>query len=163
MRRRGQPASTARSAGARPIRGDHRRATAASRRATAASIAAELSSLGGGRHGLPDLLRQHEAHVLAQDLELGDVRGAAVAEERDEVLDELLRGARARGDADDARALEPLLLHLVGAVDQVRRAPRSRATSTRRFEFEEFVEPITRTRSHCAAIWLTAAWRFVVA
>ena len=41
--------------------------------------------------------------------------------------------------------------------------PRSRATSTRRCEFDEFCEPMTSTRSHSVAICLTAAWRFVVA
>ena len=42
-------------------------------------------------------------------------------------------------------------------------APWSRATSTRRFEFDELLEPITSTRSHSRAIWRTASWRFVVA
>ena len=42
-------------------------------------------------------------------------------------------------------------------------APWSRATSTRRFEFEELLEPITSTRSHSPAIWRTASWRLVVA
>ena len=88
----------------------------------------------------------------------------ARAEEVDEPLNELLRRARARGDADDARVLEPLLAHLRLVVDQVRRRrPQSRATSTSRCEFEELREPITSTRSHCSAICLTASWRFVVA
>src|SRR5262249_17571018 len=42
-------------------------------------------------------------------------------------------------------------------------APCSRATSTRRLEFEELVDPITNTRSHSLASCLTAIWRFVVA
>ena len=42
-------------------------------------------------------------------------------------------------------------------------APWSRATSTRRFEFDELLEPITSTRSHSRAIWRTAIWRLVVA
>ena len=46
------------------------------------------------------------------DLELGDVAGAALAEEVHEALHELLRRARARGDAHHALALEPLLAHL---------------------------------------------------
>ena len=42
-------------------------------------------------------------------------------------------------------------------------APCSRATSTSRFEFDEFVDPITSTRSASRASSLTAIWRFVVA
>ena len=42
-------------------------------------------------------------------------------------------------------------------------APAARATSTSRCEFEEFLEPITSTRSQRSAICLTASWRFVVA
>ena len=72
------------------------------------------------RDRLPDGLRQHEAHVLAQDLELRDVLGAAGAEELDEALDELLGRARAGGDADHALALEPLVADLGLVVDQVR-------------------------------------------
>jgi hypothetical protein len=87
----------------------------------------------------------------------------AVAEPLDERADELLRGARARGDPDGADALEPRLVELVRVVDEVRGAPCSWATCTRRTEFEEFFEPMTRTRSHCSAICLTADWRFVVA
>ena len=51
----------------------------------------------------------------------------AIAEELHEALDELFRRRGARGDADDARALQPLLLHLrFLVVDQVHRPPRSR-------------------------------------
>ena len=57
-----------------------------------------------------DALGQHEAHVLADDLELRHVLHAAVGEERDEPLDELLGRARAGRDADDALAVEPRLL-----------------------------------------------------
>ena len=72
------------------------------------------------RDGFADLLGQHEAHVLAHDVELRDVLDAARAEELDELGDEVLRRARARGDADHAPALEPLLVHFAGVVDQVR-------------------------------------------
>ena len=37
------------------------------------------------------------------------------------------------------------------------------ATSTRRFEFEEFSAPTTSTISHFGAICFTAFWRLVVA
>ena len=46
--------------------------------------------------------------------------GAALAEERDEALDELLGRAGAGGDADHALALEPLVADLALVVDQVR-------------------------------------------
>ena len=82
--------------------------------------AVATAALPRARRLLPDHLRQHEAHVLAQHLELGDVLGPARAEEIDQALDELLRRARARGDADDAGALEPLLAHLELVVDQMR-------------------------------------------
>src|SRR5437588_1760464 len=77
----------------------------------------------GARQRLADLLREHEAHVLLDDLELGDVGGAAALEELDEALHQLLRRARAGGDADGALALEPLLAHLQLVVDQVRVGP----------------------------------------
>ena len=54
------------------------------------------------------------------DLELLHVVRPAVAEELHEALDQLLGRARARGDADDAHALEPLLLDLRLVVDQMR-------------------------------------------
>ncbi len=41
--------------------------------------------------------------------------------------------------------------------------PRSSLTSARRFEFEEFCEPITSRTSTRGASALTASWRFVVA
>ena len=41
--------------------------------------------------------------------------------------------------------------------------PQSRATSTSRFELDEFFDPITSSRSHFEAISRTAACRFVVA
>ena len=43
------------------------------------------------------------------------------------------------------------------------RAPAFKATSTKRFELDEFVDPTTSTRSHSGAIALTATWRLVVA
>src|SRR5680860_626584 len=71
------------------------------------------------RHRLPDLLREHEAHVLLDDLELRHVRGAPRAEELDQALHELLGGAGARADANHALALQPLLAYLALVVDQV--------------------------------------------
>jgi len=73
--------------------------------------------------GLADRLGEHEAHVLLDDLELLDVLGPARPEEGDKALDELLGGAGARGDADDALALQPALLDLAGVVDEVRIGP----------------------------------------
>src|SRR5436190_7662665 len=70
--------------------------------------------------GLTDRLGEHEADVLLDDLELLDLLGAAGAEEGDQALDELLGRAGPGGDPDHARALEPLLEHLLLAVDQVR-------------------------------------------
>src|SRR3954451_371959 len=64
------------------------------------------------RQLLADLLRKHEANVLLDDLELGDVLGAAQAEEVHQPLNELLGGAGARADPHLALALEPLLEHL---------------------------------------------------
>ena len=102
-----------------------------------------------------DLLRQHEADVLVDRAQLGDVLGAAGAEELDELGDELLGSAGAGGDADGLDALEPLLAHLEALSIRCEAAPSSRATSTSRFEFDELVEPITRTRSHSRASCLT--------
>ena len=85
--------------------------------------------LGGQR--LADRLREHEADVLLDDLELRDVGRAALAEEADQPLHELLRRAGAGRDADDALALEPLLLDLRRVVDQVRRRRRTRARPRR--------------------------------
>ncbi len=53
-------------------------------------------------------------------LKLLHVLGATLAEEVHEPHDEIFRSAGAGGDADDARALEPLLLDLRLVVDQVR-------------------------------------------
>ncbi len=52
--------------------------------------------------------------------QLGDVLGAALAEELDQALDQLLGGAGAGGDADRLHALQPLLVDLGVVVDQVR-------------------------------------------
>ena len=41
--------------------------------------------------------------------------------------------------------------------------PAARATSTSRFEFDEFFEPITSSRSISASISFTAHWRLEVA
>jgi crotonobetainyl-CoA:carnitine CoA-transferase CaiB-like acyl-CoA transferase len=78
--------------------------------------------------------------------------------------DELLGRAGAGGDADDARALEPLLAHLRLVVDQVRVG----AVVAR--DVDEAVASSTSSASRSrargrtrAAICLTAAWRFVVA
>ena len=68
----------------------------------------------------PDLAREHEAHVLLDDLELRDVVGAARAEEVHQPLHQLLGRARAGADADHPLALQPLLAHLGLVVDQVR-------------------------------------------
>src|SRR3954451_16037436 len=86
-------------------------------------------SRGGGAsglargHRLADRLGQHEAHVLAQHLELRDVLRAARAEEGEEALHELLGRARAGRDADRALAREPLVADLGLVVDQVGLGP----------------------------------------
>src|SRR4051794_9462304 len=72
-----------------------------------------------GRELLANLLREHEADVLLHHFELGDVLGAARAEEVDQPLNELLGRARAGADPNDPLALQPLLAHLRLAVDQV--------------------------------------------
>ena len=119
--------------------------------------------LGRFRHRLADRLGEHEAHVLLDDLELRDVRDAALAE----VLDQALTSS--------SGALAPEVMPTVSTPSSQASstcvslsircdcAPCSRATSTRRFEFDELREPMTSTRSHSGAICLTAAWRFVVA
>src|SRR5580693_2763376 len=68
------------------------------------------------------LLGEHEADVLADHVELGDVVHAARAEEVDKLADELLGCARAGGDTHHARARQPLLLHLAHGVRRVARA-----------------------------------------
>src|SRR5207244_4453871 len=68
----------------------------------------------------PDLLGEHEADVLPDHVQLLDLLSPARAEEVDEPLHELLRGARAGGDAERANALEPLLVDLKLVVDQLR-------------------------------------------
>ena len=67
-------------------------------------------ALSAGAGYFANLLRQHEAHVLVDGAQLGDVLGAALAEELDQALDQLLGGAGAGGDADRLDALQPLLL-----------------------------------------------------
>src|SRR5215218_1857430 len=78
------------------------------------------AALGAGRELGADRLLEHEPHVLVDGPELGDLLRASPAEERDELGDELLRGARPRGDPDRLDAVEPLLADLRGVVDQVR-------------------------------------------
>ena len=83
------------------------------------------------------------------DLELRDVLGAAVAEEVDQALHELLGRAGAGGDADDAGALQPLLLHLRLVVDQVRvGAVVARDVDEPVASSTSCCEPMTSTRSH---------------
>ena len=132
----GYAAAGAAAAARRRAPGDPPAAAAARRaRRRAARLAAGrrswLGACAATRHLLADGLRQHEAHVLAQHLELRDVARAARAEEVDEPLDELLGRARAGRDADHARALEPLLAHLELVVDQVRVGAGSRARRRR--------------------------------
>ena len=137
--------------------------TGRSRRSRPASASTACSSRLC-RQRLPDLLREHEAHVLLDDLELRDVRRC-----------------RARGRTSTRRctsssgALAPEVMpttrlpsshsSCTWASLSIRcdSAPWSRATSTSRFELDELREPITSTRSHSRAIWRTASWRFVVA
>src|SRR4051794_16560503 len=75
----------------------------------------------GARGGelLADLAGEHEADVLVDGLQLGDIVCAALAEEGDQSLDQLLRGTGAGGDADCLDALQPGLVDLVVVVDQV--------------------------------------------
>src|ERR687898_1905323 len=79
-----------------------------------------LKALSPGRELGANLLREHEANVLVDGSKLRHVVGAALAEEGDELLHQLLRGARPRGDAHGLDAVEPLLPHLGRVVDQVR-------------------------------------------
>src|SRR5207245_8580001 len=72
-----------------------------------------------GGDGFADLLREHETDVLADHVELRDVPHPAPAEELDKVLHEVLRRAGAGGDTHHAHALQPLLAHLAGVVDQM--------------------------------------------
>ena len=55
------------------------------------------------------------------------------------------------------------LVDLRRVVDQVRGTPPARATSTRRFEFDELREPTTSSRSISPSISFTAHCRFEVA
>src|ERR671915_2541714 len=72
------------------------------------------------RQGLPDLLREHEPHVLLDDLELRHVLGPACAEELHQSLHQLLGRARARADPHYALVAKPLVAYLGLVVDQVR-------------------------------------------
>ena len=119
---------------------------------------------GVARQRLADRLGEHEADVLLDDLELLHVARARDPEELDQPLYELVGGAGARRDADDRLADEPLARCTCDSLSiRYESAPCSRATSTRRLEFDEFREPITSTRSHSRASCLTAACRLVVA
>ncbi len=95
--------------------------------------------------------------------ELGDVLGAALAEEVDQGLD-LSSGALAP-EVMPTVSTPPSHSSRTWVWLSIRceAAPCSRATSTRRLELEELVEPITRTSSHSRASCLTAIWRLVVA
>ena len=82
----------------------------------------------------------------------------------DQVLHEVLGRAGARGDADDARALQPLLADLAGVVDQVRLG----AAVARDLDQAHRVGGVARADHEQqvaarSAICLTAAWRLVVA
>src|SRR6202035_3610648 len=66
---------------------------------------------------LADRLGQHEAHVLAYDVELRDVGDPARAEEGEQVLHQVVGGGGTRADADDALVRQPLLAYLAGVVD----------------------------------------------
>ena len=128
-----------------------------------AALAARVAALLARGDRLPHRLRQHEADVLAHDLELRDVLRAAGAEEVDEARDELLGRARAGADADHALALEPLVADLALVVDQVGVGAVVARDVDEALRVGRVLEPMTSTRSHSAAICLTAAWRLVVA
>src|SRR4029077_4923284 len=67
-----------------------------------------------------DFLGQHEAHVLVEGAQLGDVLGSALAEGLNQALDQLLGGACTGGDPHRLYPRQPLLLHLGVVVDQGR-------------------------------------------
>src|SRR5207247_2833168 len=89
-------------------------------RADASTPARLRAGSGASSQRGPDLLREHEADVLVDGAHLGDVLGAPLAEELDQLLDELLGRARPRGDSHRLDPFEPLLAHLKRVVDQVR-------------------------------------------
>ena len=89
--------------------------------------------------------------------------GAAVAEELDELGDELLGGAGAGRDPDRVDALEPCLLDLAGVVDQVGGGAELAGHVDEPVGVGGVLRADTRTRSHSRASCLTASWRFVVA
>ena len=115
---------------------------------------------------LADRLGQHEADILAHDVELGDVLVAhARARGRGRAgPPPARRGREAPEETPTTRLpVKPLLAHLAALSIRCASVPQSRATSTRRTELEELREPITSTRSQLTAICLTAVWRLVVA
>ena len=71
----------------------------------------------GGREDDPDLLREHEADILVDRAELGDVLGATPAEHLDELADEVeeewLEGVETVGITSGASAPEELVSELV--------------------------------------------------
>ena len=76
-------------------------------RGPAADRHREPRQLGGAGDELADLAREHEADVLVHGAQLGDVLRPALAEELDELRDQLLGRAGARRDADRLDAVEP--------------------------------------------------------
>ena len=124
-----------------------------------------LRGLGGGLEVAAELLGEREDQRL-----LGGVHGlgvgvAALGEERQHPVDELLGHAGAAGDADVAapRRARPRRSRWRRRRGTPSRAPASRATSTRRTELDELPEPTTITRSASRAISLIASCRFWVA
>ena len=112
----------------------------------------------------PDLLGQHEADVLLDDLELRRRRWCR-ARGRSRPAAERAPRARSRRSVMPTTRLPSSHSSRTCVSLSIRceSAPWSRATSTSRFEFDELREPITSTRSHSRAIWRTAIWRLVVA
>ena len=119
---------------------------------------------GRGRQRLADRLGEHEAHVLPDHLELARRRSVPRS-----------RKNSTRRCTSSSGALAPEVIPTTRLPSshssrtwlslsiRCESAPCSRATSTRRLEFDELREPITSTRSHSRASCLTAAWRLVVA
>src|SRR6266550_2503145 len=69
-----------------------------------------------------DLPRQAEMHVLARDLDLGELVVSGGGEPGDDGLDELLGRRRASGEPDGRVAAEEIAIEIALAVDQRRRS-----------------------------------------
>ena len=110
-----------------------------------------------------ELDREPELDLLVDHAVRGDVLDAPRAEPVADSLDELLRSRGAGRQPDRLGLLEPGLVDVGLVVDQVRGDAFARATSTSRFEFDEFREPITSRRSTSASRSFTAHCRFEVA